>query len=110
MSVHIIDPRRRDEHVRQLRSVGIDTAAVQRVGQFDLREWADAHLRGGYFDQARTRALFADIRGRSKQDGLPHDRTEIALGPESLRPSSARLLEASARHALNITCGKSSSS
>ena len=68
-AVHIIDPRRRDDHVRRLHSVGIDAHASQEDGQLDLREWADAHLRGGYFDQDRTLALIDDIRRRSKQHG-----------------------------------------
>jgi DcmR-like sensory protein len=50
-AVHIVDPKRRDEHVRQLRSVGIDVSAAQEEGQLELREWADAHLRGGFFDR-----------------------------------------------------------
>ncbi len=40
-AVHIINPKRRDEHVRQLRSAGIDVAAVQENGQLDLLDWAE---------------------------------------------------------------------
>ncbi|SRR5713101_684143 len=69
-AVHIIDPRRREEHVQQLRSIGIDAAAKLRVGQLDLREWADAHLRDGFFDQYRTRAVIDDIRQRSTEEGF----------------------------------------
>ncbi len=69
-AVHIVNPMRRDEHVRQLRSAGIDVAAAQQTGQLDLLEWADAHLRGGFFDQNRTRALIDEIRRRSKEQGF----------------------------------------
>jgi MEDS: MEthanogen/methylotroph, DcmR Sensory domain len=47
-AVHIIDPRRWDEHVRRLGEVGIDATAAQQAGQLDLRDRADAHLRGGF--------------------------------------------------------------
>jgi hypothetical protein len=69
-AVHIIDPRRREEHVRQLRSIGIDATAMQQVGQLDLHEWSDAHLRGRLFDPDRTRAVIDDIRQRSRQEGF----------------------------------------
>jgi len=48
-AVHIINPMRRDEHVRQLRSAGIDVAAAQQNGQLDLLDWTEAHLQGGSF-------------------------------------------------------------
>ncbi len=69
-AVHIIDPQRRDEHVRRLLTAGIDASAVQQAGQLDLREWSEAHLRGGSFDQRRTLELIDDIRERSKQQGF----------------------------------------
>ena len=69
-AVHIVNPMRRDEHVRQLRSAGIDVAAAQQNGQFDLLDWADVHLQGGSFDQHRTRALIHDIRRRAKEQGF----------------------------------------
>jgi hypothetical protein len=73
-AVHIIDPRRREEHVRRLRSVGIDTDATQQTGQLEIREWTDAHLRGGVFDPDRTRGMIHDIRQHSQQQGFPHVR------------------------------------
>ena len=69
-AVHIINPMRRDEHVRQLRSAGIDVAAAQQNGQLDLLDWTEAHLQGGSFDQSRTRALITEIRRRGKEQGF----------------------------------------
>jgi len=97
-AVHIIDPRRREEHVRQLRAIGIDAAAKLRVGQLDLREWADAHLRDGFFDQYRTRAVIDDIRQRSTEEGFPRVRfithmewaVEAGLGADALLEYEAR--------------------
>src|SRR5205809_7211042 len=54
---HIVDPKLREEHVERLASAGIDVAAVEQSGQFELRNWADAYLRDGHFDQSRMLAL-----------------------------------------------------
>src|SRR5262245_33790482 len=69
-AVHIIDPRRREEHLRQLESVGIDAGMLQETGRLELHEWADTHLRGGSFDPIRTRAAIEDISQRSKREGF----------------------------------------
>jgi hypothetical protein len=69
-AVHIVDPERRQDHVRRLASAGIDVGAAQDQGQLDVREWADAHLRGGSFDQDRTLALIDGIRRQGQQQGF----------------------------------------
>lgn len=93
-AVHIIDPHRREEHVRWLRSVGIDPEAAQQSGQLDLREWADAHLGGGSFDQGRTLALIDDILRRSREQGFRRIRfvTRMEWALED-RPGEDGLLE-----------------
>jgi MEDS: MEthanogen/methylotroph, DcmR Sensory domain len=70
-AVHIVDPRRLDEHVRRLAGAGIDTTSAQASGQLELRGWADAHLQGGSFDQDRMLALIEAIRRRSREQGFP---------------------------------------
>ena len=96
--VHIIDPKRREEHVGRLESIGIDAAARQRAGQLDLRVWADAHLRDGFFDQERTRAMMGDIRQRSQHEGFRRIRfiTHMEWALEA-RPGVDALLEYEAR-------------
>ena len=69
-AVHIVNPLRRDEHLRRLRSAGIDIAGAQQNGQLDLLDWTDVHLQGGFFDQNRTRALIQEIRRRAKEQGF----------------------------------------
>jgi len=93
-AVHIVNPARRDEHVRQLRSAGIDVAAVQENGQLDLLDWADAHLRGGHFDQNSTRSLIKEIRRRGKEQGFQRIRfvTHMEWALED-RPGVDALLE-----------------
>lgn len=73
-AVDIVDPGRRNEHVQQLCLAGIDVAAAQQDGQLELREWAEAHLQGGFFDQGRTLALIDEIRRRAKEQGFPRIR------------------------------------
>jgi len=73
-AVHIIDPRRRADHIGRLLTIGIDATAAQEDGRLDLREWSDAHLRDGVFNQERTLRLIVEIRQRSAADGFPRIR------------------------------------
>jgi hypothetical protein len=73
-AVHIIDPRRRAEHVQRLTAIGIDVTVAQADGRLDIREWADAHLRDGFFDRDRTHQIIAGIRERSAAAGFPRTR------------------------------------
>ena len=66
-TVHTIDPRRREEHVRWLASAGID---VNKNNQFELRDWADSHLNGRLFNQDKTLALWGKIVEDAKQKGF----------------------------------------
>ncbi len=60
-SLHVVDPRLRDDHRQRLASAGIDVAAAEQSGQFELRNWADAYLRDGRFDQDRMLALIQEV-------------------------------------------------
>jgi hypothetical protein len=44
-AVHTIDPQRCNEHLGRLAKAGIDVVAARETGQFELRSWADTHLR-----------------------------------------------------------------
>ena len=70
-AVHTVDPRQRDEHIRQLASAGIDVAAAHKNDQFELRDWTDTHLRGGQFDQHKTLALFEEVVRNAREKGFP---------------------------------------
>lgn len=65
--MHTIDPRRREEHVRWLASVGID---AHKSNQFELRDWGDSHLHGGLFNQDKTLALWERIVKDAKKKGF----------------------------------------
>jgi hypothetical protein len=68
---HVVNPELRDDHLRRLESVGIGAVAAQERGQFELRNWADAYLRDGHFDQQRMLALIQGALEAGRQQGFP---------------------------------------
>jgi hypothetical protein len=48
---HLVDPDRRDEHLKRLAEAGIDVQAAMGTGQLEVRPWQDGPLHGGRFDQ-----------------------------------------------------------
>lgn len=68
---HIIEERRRQEHLQRLAAVDIDTAQVQRTGQLEVRGWQDAYLRGGHFDQRAMLALIEEVLKTGHALGFP---------------------------------------
>lgn len=48
---HIVNPDYRASHLERLEREGIDTAAAERLGQLEVRDWDETYLRGGHFDQ-----------------------------------------------------------
>jgi hypothetical protein len=68
---HIVDPELRAQHRARLVSAGIDVETAEQSGQFELRNWADAYLRDGHFDQDRMLALIEEVLDGGKQQGFP---------------------------------------
>jgi hypothetical protein len=48
---HLVDPARRDDHLRRLAEADIDVEAAMGTGQLEVRPWEDGPLHGGRFDQ-----------------------------------------------------------
>ena len=48
---HLVDPERREEHLRRIAETGINVQEAMDTGQLEVRPWQDAPLRGGRFDQ-----------------------------------------------------------
>jgi hypothetical protein len=67
---HIVDPKLRVEHALRLASAGIDVEAAEKSGQFELRNWADAYLRDGHFDQDRMLALIQEVLDDGVRQGF----------------------------------------
>ncbi len=73
---HIIDGRRRAEHLDRLRQAGIDAEDAERRGQLEVtgwlevRGWDEAYLRGGRFDQHAMLAFLEAALKRGKAKGF----------------------------------------
>jgi hypothetical protein len=68
---HIVDPEERAAYLRWLAGLGIDITAAQQRGQFALRNWEDAYLREGHFDQDAMLALIQEVLNAGKTEGYP---------------------------------------
>jgi hypothetical protein len=77
---HVVNPVLRDDHVRRLEAAGIGATAAQQRGQFELRNWADAYLRDGHFDQDRMLALIEGALEVGRQQGFPLTRLIAHMG------------------------------
>ena len=60
-AIHVVNPDQRSDHLERLAAAGIDTAAAERRGQFELRRNTDTYLRDGRFDQDRMLAVFEQL-------------------------------------------------
>ena len=57
-AVRVVYPEQRQDHLRRLAAVGIETPAAQQNGQFELRTNTEGYLRDGRFDQDRMSEVF----------------------------------------------------
>jgi MEDS: MEthanogen/methylotroph, DcmR Sensory domain len=48
---HLVDPERREEHIRRLADAGIDVEEALDSGQLEVHPWQDGPLHGDRFDQ-----------------------------------------------------------
>jgi hypothetical protein len=109
---HIIDGKRRQDHVRRLQALGIDVPATERRGQLEVRGWEDAHLRPGWFDQHAMLGLVEDVLADSKRRGFPFTRWVANMGwalggcrgAEHLAEYCTRLDDVTPRHEATIVC------
>lgn len=58
---HIVDPKKRSDHMHRLEGAGIDAVAAEKKGQLTVRRWEEAYLREGHFDQDRMLALIEEV-------------------------------------------------
>ncbi|MGR9085668.1 MAG: MEDS domain-containing protein [Gammaproteobacteria bacterium] len=68
---HVVDPNRRDEHLRHLESIGIETGRLEQNGQLELKNWQEAYLLDGHFDQNRMLVLLQSVLDKARQQGYP---------------------------------------
>lgn len=73
-AVHVVNPDKRDYHLRQLASAGIDPAAASQAGQFDLKINTEAYLREGRFDPDRMLEVFEGLVTENSKGPYPVSR------------------------------------
>jgi DcmR-like sensory protein len=71
---HLVDPARRDEHLRRLAEAGIDVQEVMGTGQLEVRPWEDGPLNGGRFDQETWLASFEQVLQSGPASGYAQTR------------------------------------
>jgi hypothetical protein len=73
-AVHVVNPDQHQDHLRRLAAAGIDPAAAQRSGQFELRTNTEAYLQDGRFDQDRMLEAFEQLASGNAQGRFPLSR------------------------------------
>jgi hypothetical protein len=73
-AVHIVDPAKRDRHIKALSAAGVDAARSQETRQLEVRRWEDAYLREGHFDQDAMLALIQEVLEDGRRQDFPMTR------------------------------------
>ena len=73
-AVHVVNPGQHHNHLQRLTAAGIDAAAAQRSGQFELRTNTETYLRDGHFDQDRMLEFFEQLASGNAGGGFPLSR------------------------------------
>jgi hypothetical protein len=96
--VNIVNPRLRDDHLRRLRTAGIDVDACAGGGQLEVLDWNAVYLAGGRFDQHRMLTAVDDVFAAGRTAGYPDMRVTGEMGwALEGRPGSEQLVEYEAR-------------
>jgi hypothetical protein len=73
-AVHVVNPGQHHNHLQRLASAGINAAAAQHSGQFELRTNTETYLLDGHFDQDRMLQFFEQLASGNRSDGFPLSR------------------------------------
>ena len=73
-AVHVVGPEQHHNHLQRLAAAGIDAAAAQHRGQFELRTNTETYLRDGCFDQERMLEFFEQLASGNASGGFPLSR------------------------------------
>lgn len=71
---HVVDPILHDAHLEHLQSAGIEAEKAEQSGQLELRNWNEAYLRDGHFDQDSMLALLQGVLDEARQQGFTRTR------------------------------------
>ncbi len=73
-AIHVVNPGQHPDHLQRLAALGIDAAAAERSGQFELRTNTETYLRDGRFDQDRMLEAFEQLASGNAHGGFPLSR------------------------------------
>jgi len=68
---HIVDPARRDEHLKWLGDSGVDVEQAMSSGQLEVKPWQDTYISGDRFDQDAMLALLEEQLRSRPAEGYP---------------------------------------
>src|SRR6266576_1154861 len=71
---HLIDPERREDHLRRLADAGIDVEEAVASGQLEVHPWEDGPLHGERFDQDTWLAGFEQVLSSGHASGYAKTR------------------------------------
>jgi hypothetical protein len=67
----VVDRAHRDERRHRLSDSGVDLEKAESAGQFEIRVWEEAYLRGNRFDQHAMLHLAETVLRDSRDQGFP---------------------------------------
>ena len=73
-AVHVVNPGQREDHLNRLIAAGIDTAAAQQKGQFEIKTNTEAYLQHGHFDKEQMLKVFERLASGNDRSGFPLSR------------------------------------
>jgi hypothetical protein len=71
---HLVDPKRREDHLRRLADAGIDVDEAIASGQLEVHPWEDGPLHGERFDQETWLAGFEEVLQSGPASGYAQTR------------------------------------
>jgi hypothetical protein len=71
---HLVDPERREDHLRRLAGAGIDVEEAIASGQLQVHPWGNGPLGGERFDQDMWLAGFEEVLQSGRASGYPKTR------------------------------------
>jgi MEDS: MEthanogen/methylotroph, DcmR Sensory domain len=71
---HLVDPKRREDHLRRLADAGIDVEGAMASGQLEVHPWEDGPLHGERFDQDMWLAGFEGVLRSGPASGYAQTR------------------------------------
>lgn len=73
-TIHICDPKLRDDHIARIAAMGVPVDACKQSGQLEVLTWAEAYLRDGRFDSETMMALLDEVVKTAEAEGFPRVR------------------------------------